>query len=324
MDLESPELIKAMQDLRSRALSATPEFDIQVTNALDPKYWQSLNSRMNICGTEIHDSQENVDLDPSVVEHPLQMLSTLGYFQTPPIARNLSIEKMKNCLQVTQSSNWHPVFVFIYDEFWSAFRGPAMVRFLTGALGKNYGQLPYLWGHSVPADSKGWRPHVDGPSSMSKLTVWLALSDSTLENGCMYVIPRNAETEKISDEFATLKTIDRGDAWKLFQNVRALPAPAGSYLGWRPDLIHWGSKSAPLASTRLSISVEFAVRSSDPLVDKGKLMDPNPSAPLPSFSTRLRLIADAIKSYELFDPGVIRYLSLAEQILFRLSTENSF
>jgi hypothetical protein len=324
MDLESPELIKAMQDLRSRALSATPELDIQVTSALDPDYWQSLNSKMNVCGPEICETEETADLDPSVVERSLQMLSTLGYFQTPPIARNLSIEKMKSCLEVTQSAGWHPTFVFVYDEFWSAFRGPAMVRFLTGALGKNYGQLPYLWGHSVPANSKGWHPHVDGPSSLTKLTVWLALNDATLENGCMYVIPRNAETEKISDQFATLKSIGHDDARKLFQNVRALPAPAGSYLGWRPDLIHWGAKSGSLATTRLSISVEFAVRPSDPLEDKGKLMDAHPAVPLPSFNVRLQLIAKAIKNYEAFDPGVIRYLSLAEQILFRLKAGNSF
>jgi hypothetical protein len=318
MDLESPELIKAMQDLRSRALSATPELDIQVTNALDPKYWQSLNSGMNVCRTEKSETQENADLDSSVVARPLQMLSTLGYFQTPPMAQSRSIEKMKSCLEITQGAGWHPTFVYVYDEFWSAFRGPALVRFLTGALGENYGQLPYLWGHSVPANSKGWRPHVDGPSSLTKLTVWLALSDATLENGCMYVIPRNAETEKISDQFATLKSIDRDDVRKLFQNVRALPAPAGSYLGWRPDLIHWGSKSGPLATTRLSISVEFAVRPSDPMEDKGKLLDAHPAAPLPSFGTRLRLIAKAIKNYEAFDPGVIRYMSLAEQILFRI------
>ena len=324
MDLESPELMKAMQELRSRALSATPELDIQATNALDPKYWRTLNPRMKVCGPDICETQENANLDPYVVERPLHMLSTLGYFQTLPLARNLSIEKMTTCLQVTQSTNWHPVFVFVYDEFWSAFRGSAMVRFLTGALGENYGQLPYLWGHSVPANSKGWRPHVDGPSSSTKLTVWLALSDATLENGCMYVIPRNAETEKISDEFATLKSIDRDDARKLFQNVRALPAPAGSYLGWRPDLIHWGSKSDPLATTRLSVSVEFAIRSSDPLVDKGKLIDAHPAAPLPSFYTRLRLIANAIRNYEVFDPGVIRYIPLAEQIISRLKAGNPF
>jgi hypothetical protein len=74
----------------------------------------------------------------------------------------------------------------------------------------------------------------------------------------------------------------------------------------------------------LSISVEFAVRPSDPLEDNGKLMDPNPAAPLPSFSARLRLIAKAIKNYEAFDPGVIRYMALAEQMIFRLKAGNSF
>jgi predicted N-formylglutamate amidohydrolase len=52
-------------------------------------------------------------------------------------------------------------------------------------------------------------------------------------------------------------------------------------------------------------------------------MDAHPAARLPSFSTRLGLIAKAIKNYEAFDPGVIRYMSLAEQIVFRLKAGNS-
>jgi hypothetical protein len=89
------------------------------------------------------------------------------------------------------------------------------------------------------------------------------------------------------------------------------------------NLIHWGPQSSPQAATRISISVEFAARPSDPLGDKGKLMDAHPAVRLPSYSTRLRLIAKAIKNYEAFDPGVIRYKSLAEQILFRLKAGNS-
>ena len=48
MDLESPELIKAIRELRSRVLSTTPEIDIQV---------------MNVRGPEICETQENADLD---------------------------------------------------------------------------------------------------------------------------------------------------------------------------------------------------------------------------------------------------------------------
>lgn len=217
MDFESPEFKKAMHDLRSQALSETAELRQQVTNALQPHYWQGLNPGMSLRGSELFRTQEDVDFDASRIERSLQTFAESGYFQTPPIASASSVERMRNCLETTQGAGWHPAFVFVYDDFWSAFRGPTIVRFLTGALGPNYGQLPYLWGHRVTANARGWHPHVDGPTPLEKLTVWLALTDATLENGCMYVIPRNSETERISDEYSTIPSIDRDSAKNFFK-----------------------------------------------------------------------------------------------------------
>ena len=258
--------------------------------------------------------------DSSGVDRALQMYFTWGYYQMPPIVADSAVDRMRKCFEVTQGAGWHATFVFVYDEFWRAFRGSQLLRFLTGALGENFGQLPYIWGHFVPANSRGWRPHVDGPSNLKKLTVWLALNDATLENGCMYVVPRNAETEKISDQFLTIESIDREEAMKLLQNVKALPAPSGSYLGWGPYLIHWGSASGPLAAGRISISAEFAARPSNSLADAPTLLDLRPDAPLPSFSTRLRLIAHALQNYEAFDPRVLRSLPLADKIISHIIT----
>jgi hypothetical protein len=324
MDAKSPEFLKAVQALRERALIETPELPTQLKNALDPQYWRELNPRMTVYGSEPGEAAEKTGVDPSTVEGPLQMLSTYGYFKMPPIVSAPAIEKMRTCFEVTRAAGWHPSFVFIYDEFWRAFRGPALVRFLTGALGRGYGQLPYCWGHYVLANSRGWRPHVDGPSTFNKLTVWLPLNDVTLENGCIYVVPRNAETEQISDGFWSKKNFDAADTLKLLQNSKALPAAAGSYLGWSPNVIHWGSTSGPLAPSRISISVEFASQPSNSLDDELPLLEAQPTAPLPSLSSRLNLIAKAIESYEhFFDPGLLPYLALAEQIIRHTTVEST-
>jgi hypothetical protein len=316
MDPKSPEFMKAVMELRERALPETPELQARVSNALDEQYWRKLNPAMTVCGSKPHEPIENAGVDPLIVDEPLQMLSARGYFQIPPIVEGRVVEKMRTCFEATQDAGWHPVFAFMYDEFWRAFRGPAMVRFLAGALGEGYCQLPHCWGHFVPANSKGWRPHVDGPSTFNKLTVWLPLNNVTLENGCMYVVPRNAETEKLSDDFSSRKSFDVADTLKLLQNSKALPAAAGSFLGWGPNLIHWGSTSGPLAPSRFSISVEFAGPPTSAQVAEEFLIDPQPTATLPSLRARLSLIAKAIKSYErYFDPSLLRYVALAEIII---------
>ena len=321
MDPNSPEFRKAASELRARAFSETPDLLIQVENALNPEYWRHLNPEMTVCGNARSEANRRDDTDPSCAERPLQMLSSFGYFQMPAIVAGLAVYKMRRCIELTRGAGWHPAFAFLYDEFWWAFRASALIRFLRRALGKDYGQLPYLWGHYVAANSRGWRPHVDGPTDIKKLTVWLALNDATLDNGCIYVVPRNTETEKLSDQFLSIETFNCGDIRALLQNAKALPAAAGSYLGWGPYLIHWGSTSGPQAAARISISAEFSSRHSDPLDHDRTLMDADADSPLPSFSKRLRLIALAIKSYESFDPEVFRCIPLAKQVLAHTTVE---
>jgi hypothetical protein len=323
VDPRAPEFMEAVRELRMRALPETPELHDQLKNALDPDYWRELNPRMTVCGSERPETVENAGFEISGLERALQTLSTNGYFQIPPIIAGPAVDRMKVCFEATQAAGWHPVFVFVYDEFWRAFRGPALVRFLTGALGEDYRQLPYCWGHFVPAGSKGWRPHVDGPSPFNKLTLWLPLNDVTLENSCMYVVPRNPETQQISDQFWSKKSFDLSETLTLLQNTKALPAVAGSFLGWGQHLIHWGTTSGPLAPSRISISVEFTSRPSDRLDDQSSLLEAHPGAPLPSLNARLNLIARAIESYErYFDPGLLLHLALAKQITRHTTRES--
>jgi Phytanoyl-CoA dioxygenase (PhyH) len=323
MDPNSPEFRNALLELRARAMPETPEVEARVKNALDPKYWRGLNSRMTVCGSEPCEDTENIGLDPSCLERALQTVSTSGYYELPRLVTGPAVDKLRNCLELTQGVGWHPVFVFVYDEFWRAFRGPALNRFLTGALGESYAQLPYIWGHYVPANSRGWRPHVDGPTTVDKLTVWLALTDATLENGCMYVVPRNSETEEMSDQFLSRASFDSKDTRTFLQHAKALPAAAGTYLGWGPFVVHWGSTSGPLATARISISVEFARRPADSLAGKGPLMNASPDALLPPFSARLHFIAKALKNYEGFEPHVMRCLPVAKQILRQTTVEGA-
>jgi hypothetical protein len=107
----------------------------------------------------------------------------------------------------------------------------------------------------------------DGKESPKILTVWIPLNDATLDNGCMYVVPREFDTDFArtdSNHHAHMNPateVQRGLSSKIhfpLHGVRALPAPAGSLLAWYGNTIHWGSTCSRYANApRKSIALTF-------------------------------------------------------------------
>jgi hypothetical protein len=64
------------------------------------------------------------------------------------------------------------------------------------------------------------------------LNVWIPLNDAALDNGCMYVVPREFGTDFVNPD---TKEVMRGQPSKIYfplHGVRALPAPAGFLIAW--------------------------------------------------------------------------------------------
>ena len=98
------------------------------------------------------------------------------------------------------------------------------------------------------------------------LTVWIPLNNATLNNGCMYVVPREFDTDfaRTDNHHAHMNPateVQRGLSSKIhfpLHGVRALPAPAGSLLAWYGNTIHWGSTCSRYADVpRKSIALTF-------------------------------------------------------------------
>jgi hypothetical protein len=98
------------------------------------------------------------------------------------------------------------------------------------------------------------------------LTVWIPINDATLDNGCMYVVPRefDADFSRTDDEHCHMNPateVQRGVSSKIhfpLHGVRALPAPAGSLISWYGNTIHWGSSCSRHSKTpRKSIALTF-------------------------------------------------------------------
>jgi hypothetical protein len=98
------------------------------------------------------------------------------------------------------------------------------------------------------------------------LNVWIPLNDATLDNGCMYVVPREFDADFCNPDnnhahMNPAKEVMRGQSSKIhfpLHGVRALPAPAGSLIAWYGNTIHWGSSCSRYARVpRKSIALTF-------------------------------------------------------------------
>jgi ectoine hydroxylase-related dioxygenase (phytanoyl-CoA dioxygenase family) len=120
------------------------------------------------------------------------------------------------------------------------------------ALGNGYRALPDFWvWHVVPSESAyGWSPHrdrvqptLDRNNAPHSLTVWVPFTDATPLNGCIYMLPAH-----LDDRFKQRIWDGEGNNQVLQpQNIRALPAPAGSLLAWNQAVLHWGGRASRLA-----------------------------------------------------------------------------
>src|SRR5256885_1184270 len=73
----------------------------------------------------------------------------------------------------------------------------------------------------------------------SRLSVWIALTDASVESGCIYVLPRSHASAAILNGNWTTDSVTLGDTVRVLSGARALPAAAGSALVWDFDLVHW-------------------------------------------------------------------------------------
>jgi hypothetical protein len=205
------------------------------------------------------------------------------------------------------------VFSFVYDEFWQIVRTASFTRLISGILGEGYRQNSLIWTFYVPPvnGARGWEPHADGGLGESRVTTWVPFTDATVENGCMYVIPCDRLQDDLRVQYADLRNVTNAQLTRLLHNTRALPTPAGAYVGWNHELIHWGSVSTGRGEPRISIAVEFVARDYAARPDELPLLD---ARVVPSFAERIRAIGKALITYPRYEPSLKRYAGLGRRL----------
>jgi ectoine hydroxylase-related dioxygenase (phytanoyl-CoA dioxygenase family) len=204
-------------------------------------------------------------------------------------------------------------FAFVYDEFWQAFQSISPV--IEAALGPGYKAMPDFWVWCVvPSEtSVGWGPHrdkvaptLDRDNSPHTLTVWLPFSDATPLNGCIYMLPAH-----LDERFKRRNWGGEGNnVVPNPQDVRALPASAGSVLAWNQAVLHWGGRASRQAeAARVSAAFEF--QRGDKPAFNNPLLDPKKT---PAFRQRLGLIAKQVLQYKHMYPLSEDVAKLAETL----------
>jgi hypothetical protein len=244
----------------------------------------------------------------------LSQLTREGYFSTSsPLIKSEIAAKMLLGVENLRKAGWHETWAFVYDEFWQVTRTPSMQKLLSGHLGGKFMALPHVVVHYVhPETGSGWSPHVDFSDREGRFTVWFSLSDATLDNGCIYVVARNKISPALLQKWLKMEDLIHREVKVLLQNTKALPVAAGSLLGWRGDVVHWGAMSTKKMPPRVSLSVVYIKENTAPLPDEIPLLLPGY---IPDFPMRMISIAKAINYYNIHVLSLNKFDGIAKQLI---------
>ena len=310
--LTGEKLKEAVGKLFAEIVLSGSEIDRLLHAAVDPAYWRTLCPEMGLVSHENPDHLERTLIRSDEEKWALRRLDKDGYFQLPAIISPAVIGKMRSAVESVRKANWPVVFSFVYDEFWTVVRTPLVARFLSDHLGPGYRQTAPIWTYRVDPQtrSSGWPPHADGRQNR-RLTVWIPLTEATIGNGCMYVIPQSCIPPELPERYMDWTSVSRQDLGILLHHVSPLPAAPGAVLGWNHGVIHWGGQAMDQsAGPRISIAVEFLGEGEKPLASELPVFD----SKLPDLPVRLCLIGRAMLDYEKFEPAMRRHRDLAVRL----------
>ena len=293
-----------------RRLELTPaEVADRVARARDAAHWRALAPELAVGDDR---AVSPLPVADDAMRETASQLRHDRYFRTPILIAPGVLAAMNRALDRVTAAGWPPVFVMVYDAFWRACRVPALARLLEAHFESDFVQIPHLWIHIVPAvgGAIGWMPHFDG-LRQARVSVWLALTDATVDNGCIHIVP----PEVLPEVFRTTNldtTVVMSDVLRAMHGTRAMPVRAGAALGWEFDVFHWGGRAVNPLSERRAISMEFLSAAHAPEADEVPVIA-NRGA-LPSFEERLQVIALALQTYANREPLMRRFRPIADQL----------
>tara|TARA_B110000971_G_scaffold179086_1_gene185265 strand:+ start:3440 stop:4351 length:912 start_codon:yes stop_codon:yes gene_type:complete len=265
----------------------------KVDDFSDISFWDKIFTSLHTSHTaNLKSSFKPFDIESDRVKLYKARLINEGFIQMPQLPWDNWFIDLKEAIELFERLSIPLPFIFVYCEPWLLVSKLNIV--IKKLFGESYYLLPDFWVWHVDPNKEaaGWMPHRDkGPNALfqngapKSLTIWIPITDATIENGCMYVLPANRDPSYVSGGF---------DKEKLdMQNIVALPASAGSPLIWNQGVLHWGSRSLHRNSPpRMSVAFEVQIANVDPF--NQPLIKP---LEIPNFEDRLKLICKQVLQY---------------------------
>jgi hypothetical protein len=266
-----------------------------LTKLHSPIFWQRLAPQLSI--NEHFQTTCPIAIPDYILQSVSSSMEKDGYFHLPPLLDRSKTNSILDGILSLIKEGIPPVFIYIYDQPWALFDQlhPIIQLFL----GNKFSLLPNFWAWYIQPvkGSSGWPTHtdcsaktrfesIDGGTTLISMSIWIPLTDATMENGCMAVLPR-------SREILYDPTITDPSQIKPEDAVN-LPVNSGSVLGWSQDLYHWSRHATSNKITpRVSLSLEFQNPAFSPLIEP--LLN---IAQPPPFEERLSLILSQFEKYK--------------------------
>lgn len=315
-----------------------------IETLLQPEFWRSLCPFLSINDIDLHGLNQGRSnaLEGSLlykthssgkIESLGHALNDRGFFRFPEEEMSLPIgisEKLAWGVRRLVAHGYAPTYLLMYDEAW------IVGDLVKSILEKASGNAPvgdwyvFLVDPLAPGGYRPGPPHRDRPTADSTsfrpltgapmyCSCWLALTDATPENSCLYLIPKADDKGYHAEGDAIVTKASQFSEPLLWQKIVAQPLKAGGMLTFSHRLLHWGSNLPPHDTSintsittrvqltslplppplrpRIALSLAFA----DPAFE-APYFDPILFLPFPPVGLRLGLIAGQLIQYEHLAP----------------------
>lgn len=239
----------------------------QLGQLIDVSYWRQLCPDLTVNETtpltEASDFGGSNSLRESDWNNCKETIHEDGYFAYDAWYSAELIDRLADCFLRLESAGLHPVFAFVYDEFWDLLL--QLQPLLSDLLGE-YDLLPSVWSWFVrDSNQTAFPPHrdqvrevgIDDDDHLDYLTLWIPLTDLNHLSSSMCVLPASADPD-YEDGTPNVRV-------ENLQDIRSLQGARGSVFCWTTQLVHWGTKQSAHGQPRMSVGYFVQRRDAEPL-----------------------------------------------------------
>ena len=283
-------------------LDPSLRFSEQTIDSLgSPELWKAVCPWM-CCNDDKEGGDESISGASKNIDHTglAEQLRNRGYFALSEREMELSEDsitvRMAMAIMRLVAYGYPPTMVMVYDEAWIL--GKRMGTMCETACGPHIGDWYVFLVDPANHSYKPGPPHRDRPAAGASsfhqddapkyCSVWLALTEATPQNSCLYFVPKEDDPGYHGDGDA----IPSGLHWG---NIVAQPLKPGGMLAFSHRVLHWGSKPQPnyQGRPRIALTCAFADSSfEEQYFDHAKCL------PFPPLGLRIGLVAGQQIQYE--------------------------